>query len=135
MGTSRQHANTVDLGAIDQLTEIVLRGGDLSTNQARRILQKAYDEDDDYDNVYGISVLFKIGASVADLAQEGGGFKHSKLGISVVQKIVEELDASGCQLILFITPMMQFQLPDHHTLGVARTASSRPPYLMRLLML
>jgi hypothetical protein len=87
----KPNAAQVNLASINPLAEVVLRAGDLSDPaQARKTLQKAYQLDDDYDNVIGISVLFKVGANADFLAQEGG-FRHNRISITVVAKLIEEL--------------------------------------------
>jgi hypothetical protein len=115
----KKHADTVDLSIIDGLAEIILRAGDLEIKDALALLKKAYEIDDDYDNVVGISVLFRIDANVTALAKEGN-FPHKRLSISFISKIKEELSKIGCELVLFITPMPDLNLPDHHTLAIRR---------------
>jgi hypothetical protein len=122
------HANTVDLSKLTPLAEIVLRAGNLhDPAQAQRTLRDAYQQDDDYDNVVGISVLFKVGATADFLAQEGG-FRHNRISVSVVAKLQEELASINHELVLFVTPMPQapFFLPDHHTLAVAQGGMVKP---------
>lgn len=125
MGTPKKHATIVDLTQIQPLAELVLRAGDLAAKDARAVLVDAYEVDDDYDNVVGISVLFRSGANADALASEGR-FPHSRLSISFVGKVMEELTDVGGELILFITPMPNLGLPDHHTLAIQRKGLIEP---------
>ncbi len=122
------HAATVDFSTLTPLAEIVLLAGNAhDPTQARQTLQGAYQPDDDYDNVVGISVLFKAGATADFLAQEGG-FRHNRISVSVLAKLLEELASIQHELVLFVTPMPQapFFLPDHHTLAVAQGGMVKP---------
>ena len=122
------HAKTVQLSGLAPLAEIVLRAGNTSDpHNARRTLKDAYQPDDDYDNVIGMSVLFKVGATADFLAQEGQ-FRHNRISLSFVAKLQEELASAGYELVLFETPMPQapFFLPDHHTLAVAHGGIVEP---------
>jgi hypothetical protein len=53
--------STVDLTAINQQTEIVLRAGNAKHPQAHQTLLNAYDPDRAYSDVVGVSVLFRVG--------------------------------------------------------------------------
>jgi hypothetical protein len=113
---------TVDLTAINPATEIVLRAGDAKHPQAKATLHNAYGLDKAYPDVIGISVLFKIGASLDDLMREGH-FRHSKVSYAPVGRIVSELASVGYELVLYVTPDLARGLPDHHTLAVARAGA------------
>lgn len=109
----------VDLTAINQQTELVLRAGDAKHPQAHQNLLNAYDLDRAYPDVVGISALFRVGASLDDLMREGH-FRHPKVSYAPVGRIMSDLATVGYELVLFITPDLARGLPDHHTLAVAR---------------
>lgn len=118
----------VDLQAINQQSEIIVRGGNTRDKNALGILRKAYQLDDDYPDVVGISVLFRVGADVDTLARANPLF-NPQLSHGTVARILAELDAAGFALILYVTPQQVLGLPDHHTLAVAHINGGRiePP--------
>ncbi len=60
----------VDLSAINQLTEIVIRAGDLKAPQAGQHLMQRYEPDDRYEPmIYGLSTVFRQGVSLNQLAR------------------------------------------------------------------
>lgn len=120
MPTSR-----VDLAQIARDVEIVVRAGDAQHPDAVVRLQQAYQRFDmrHYPDAPGASVLFKPGATVSELAQEGN-FPHQKLGIATVGALLDALSFEGYELVLFVTPTQQ--LPDHHALAVARVGQALP---------
>lgn len=65
----------------------------------------------------GISCLFRLGATLDELAREGS-YRNPKLSVAIVQRLMSELATVGCELVLYITPVVGY--PDHHTLVVAR---------------
>lgn len=73
----------------------------------------------------GISVLFRPGATLDELARDGA-FPHKRISFSVVGKIMEELGTAGYQLVLFVTPDPEHGLPDHHSLAVAVGGTVEP---------
>jgi hypothetical protein len=113
--------SAVDLASINPLVEIVVRAGDARAPEARKNLQDAYIRRDTikYPDAPGISTLFRVGATLDELAREGS-FPHRRISFSVVGKIMEELTAASYELILFVTPAPDAGLPDHHSLAVAR---------------
>ncbi len=112
---------SVDLSAINPLAEIIIRGGDASAPNARRVMKGAYIRvDPSYPDAVGLSSLFRPGATLDELAREGS-FPHQKLSFSVVGKIMQELAIAGFGLVLFVTPTAQF--PDHHSLAVAKNGA------------
>jgi hypothetical protein len=60
----------VDLGAINALAEIVVRGGDAHDPRARYALQKGYQQHLSFPDVQGLSVIFRAGASLGELARQ-----------------------------------------------------------------
>jgi len=110
---------TVDLTAINPNTEIVVRGGDTAGVGAPRILRTAYQRDPDYPDVVGISVLFRIGADVEELARTNP-LPNAWLSHATVAHIIAELAVDGYVPMLYITPQSVLNLPDHHTLAFAR---------------
>lgn len=110
----------VNLQAINQLAELILRSGDLSLPSAKDTLMNAYEPDEEYPDVVGISTLFRDGATLDDLAREGA-FPHRKISYSVVAKVVAELHVEGYELVLWITPTDD--LPDHHTLAIRQNGT------------
>jgi hypothetical protein len=107
----------MDLSAINPLAEIVVRAGDMHAIDAQQSLQAAYRRlMPAYPDAVGLSVLFRPGATLDELAREGA-FPHAKLGVSVVDTIMRELRAVGYELVLFETPTAKY--PDHHSLAVA----------------
>jgi hypothetical protein len=116
----------VDLSAINPLAEIIVRGGDASAPNARRVMKSAYIRvDPAYPDAVGLSSLFRVGATLDELAREGS-FPHQKLSFSIVGmgKIMQELAAGGFELVLFVTPTPTF--PDHHSLAVAKNGNVQP---------
>src|SRR6185437_12341004 len=71
----------------------------------------------------GLSCLFRPGASFDELAHEGS-YPNARLSVTVIQRLVDELSAIGCELALYITPVPRF--PDHHTLVVTRAGVIEP---------
>jgi hypothetical protein len=65
----------------------------------------------------GFSCLFRPGASFDELAREGS-YYNTKLSVTIVQRLVDELTPVGCTLALYVTPVLHY--PDHHTLVVLR---------------
>jgi hypothetical protein len=114
---------TVDLSTIDPRSEVILRGGNVAVPGARLALQRAYlRADPAYGNLLGISVLFRAGATIDELAREGM-FPHPKISIAVVTDILRELNQVSLGLSLYITPTQD--LPDHHTLCVTQGGVSQ----------
>ncbi len=117
---------TVDLTAINPATDIVLRAGDSTAANARRTVQQRYTAiDTNYPDAIGISVLFRVGATLDELMREGR-FPHPKVGYAPVGRIMSELAAVGCGLVLYVTPDLALGLPDHHTLAVAIAGVVQP---------
>ena len=108
----------VDLATLNPLVEIVVRAGDATTASARTTLQTAYlARDPAYPDTIGMSTLFRIGATLDELAREGS-FPRRKISFSVIGKIRTELQQDGFDLVFFITPTSTY--PDHHALAVAQ---------------
>ena len=116
---------TVDLSQVSLLTELVLRGGDVHDPRAREILREQYIRvNQKYPDLsVGLSCLFRPGATFDALAQEGS-YPNARLSVTVIQRLVDELGAIGCELALYITPVPRF--PDHHTLVVTRAGVIEP---------
>lgn len=112
---------TVDLSAINQLAEIVVRGGDMAATDWVRILRNAYQRDPDYPDVVGISVLFRIGADAEELSR-ANPLPNARLSYATVARLVAELARVGYTVKLYITPQQVLGLPDHHTLAITRLA-------------
>ena len=114
----------VDLSAIHPLVEIIVRGGDASAATARKVMKGAYIRvDPAYPDAVGLSSLFRVGATLDELAREGS-FPHQKLSFSVVGKIVQELAVVRFELTLYVTPTTRF--PDHHSVAVAQNGMVQP---------
>ena len=113
----------VDLGAINTLAEIVVRGGDAHDPRARHALQRGYQQHLTFPDVQGLSVVFREGASLDELARQAA-YPNAKLSYSVMSRLRAELHAAGYDLVLYITPSRR--LPDHHTLAVALGGSPLP---------
>jgi hypothetical protein len=108
----------IDLKALSPLMEIVLRAGDVSIAGARGSLQTAYAKRDPaYPDAVGLSVLFRRGATLDELAREGL-FPHRKLSFSLIGPLLQALAIVGYEPILYVTPTPD--LPDHHSLAVGR---------------
>jgi len=108
---------TVPLDAINPLMEIVVRAGNAKAPHARQTFQQAYEDlDPQYPDAVGMSTLFRVGATLDELAREGA-YPHKKISFSVVGALMSELDAVGYDLVLFVTPTPK--LPDHHSLAVS----------------
>jgi hypothetical protein len=110
-------AAMVDLWALSPLTEIVIRAGSLNRPDAKGILIDGYEDDPRYPNVFGLSTVFRQGASLDELAR-AAHFPHGKIGYSVIARIQQELAVVGYELVLFITPTVRYA--DHHTLGIMK---------------
>ena len=113
----------VDLSQTSILGEIVLRAGNSTDPNARRSMKAAYERADPmYPDTIGLSVLFRPGATVDELAREGS-FRHPKLGYAKVSQLMQALAQVGYELVLFVTPHpdLPTPLPDHHSLAVARS--------------
>jgi hypothetical protein len=114
----------VDLKALSPLMEIVLRAGDVSIAGARGSLQTAYAKrDPSYPDAVGLSVLFRRGATLDELAREGL-FPHRKLSFSFIGPLIQALAVVGYEPILYVTPTPD--LPDHHSLAVGRSEQAHP---------
>jgi len=113
----------VDLAQVARDVEIVVRAGDAHHPDAQMRLQQAYARFDmrNYPDAPGPSVLFRPGATVGELAQEGN-FPHQKLGVATIGSLLDALAAEGYELVLFVTPTQQ--LPDHHALAVAHAGQA-----------
>jgi len=68
-----------------------------------------------YPDALGLSVLFRFGASLDELAREGQ-YPHAKLSHAQTIQIVASLAAVGYAPVLFVTPTPD--LPNHHSLAV-----------------
>lgn len=112
---------TLDLTIINLHSQIIVRGGDTAVSGALRILRNAYQRDPDYPDVVGISVLFRAGADVEELARTNP-LPNARLSHATVGHIMAELALVGCALMLYVTPQPMLGLPDHHTVAVARLA-------------
>ena len=112
---------TVDLSAINPLIEILVRGGDARARDARYILQQAYRRLDRvrYPDAPGISCLFRVGASLDELAREGS-LPNAKLSYTFIGTLQQELAKARYDLVLFITPDLDTPLLDHHSLAVSQ---------------
>ncbi len=113
---------TVDLTIINLQSEIIVRGGDTAAGDALRILRNAYQRDPDYPDVVGISVLFRVGADVEELARTNP-LPNARPSHATMSRIIAELALVGCALMLYVTPQPVLGLPDHHTLAIARLAN------------
>jgi hypothetical protein len=115
---------TVDLSQASILAEIVVRAGNAKAPGARQKMQEAYErEDPAYLDAIGLSTIFRLGATLDELASEGH-FPHAKISYSIIGRIIRELGAAGYTPVLQITPTNQ--LPDHHTLAVAQGNNIQP---------
>jgi hypothetical protein len=106
---------TVDLTQVSILSEIVMRGGDIAHPAARNGLKTQYARPNvHYSDVQaGLSCLFRPGASLDELAQEGS-YRNAKLSVTIIQRLINELATIGCAPTLYMTPVVSY--PDHHTL-------------------
>lgn len=112
---------TVDLTRLNPISEIVLRAGDVNATNARERMQEAYTRLDlAYPDAIGLSVLFRSGATLDELAQEGN-FPHPKLSHATIGRLMSELATVGYRPILYATPTPD--LPDHHSLAMAELVS------------
>lgn len=111
---------TVDLRQVSVLSEIVLRGGDIVHPAARSGLKSQYGRANVHypDVSAGLSCLFRPGASLDELAREGS-YRNPKLSVAILQRVINELAMTGCELVLYITPVAGY--PNHHTLVVAQS--------------
>lgn len=108
----------VDLSPISMRSEVVLRGGNVKAPGVRRQLRDAYARlDDMYPDIRGLSVVFRPGATLDELAR-AASFPHSKLSHARVTELNTALSTAGFAVILFVTPHPEANLPDHHTLAV-----------------
>lgn len=114
----------IDLSRISVLSEMVVRGGNVTwksqkdLEQVRATLKTNYaGEMRQYPDAVGISTVFREGASLDDLVR-AGHFPHPKVSYSIVQRLIAELGSAGYEMALFITPVPE--LPDHHSLAVAK---------------
>ena len=108
---------TVPLARLQQPGELILRAGDAEASDARQRIQEAYVRRDlAYPDAIGASVLFRLGATLDELAREGQ-FPHAKLSHAPTTLIVASLAVVGYAPVLFVTPTVD--LPDHHSLAVA----------------
>lgn len=118
---------TVPLAHLQQPGELILRAGDSHAPDARQRMQEAYMRLDlAYPDALGLSVLFRLGATLDELAREGQ-YPHAK---ALSTQIVAALAAVGYATVLYVTPTPD--LPDHHSLAVAARgapASSVEPTL------
>ena len=115
---------TVDLRQVSLLTEIVVRAGNARQPDARHILRKAYlAVDAAYPDTIGVSTLFRPGATLDELAQEGS-FPNAKLSYSIVGRIIDELTAVGYEPVLYVTPTAA--MPDHHSLAIRQGGQVLP---------
>jgi len=116
------NARQVDLRGVNPLVEIIVRAGDVSVPGARKSLQDAYTQrdEDNYPDIIGMSVVFRPGATLDQLAQQSN-FPHRKLSFSVIGRITEELERVGYEPLLFATSTSD--LPHHHSLAVARVGA------------
>lgn len=106
----------VDLSAINQLTEIVIRAGDLKAPQAVQHLMQRYEPDDRYEPmIYGLSTVFRQGVSFDQLAKIYT-FTNKKLSVAFINVLIDELAQIQHGLILYATPTAR--IIDHHTLAV-----------------
>jgi len=106
----------IDLSAINQLTEIVIRAGDLKASQAVQHLIQRYEPDDRYEPmIYGLSTVFRQGASLDQLAKIYT-FPNKKLSVSFINALINELAQVQHGLILYVTPTAR--IADHHTLAI-----------------
>lgn len=86
------------------LAELVVRAGDAHDPAARRAMQGAYLRvDKNYPDAIGLSCLYRVGASLDELAREGSS-PHGKLSYSIVAKIVRELAGASYAPVLYVTP-------------------------------
>jgi hypothetical protein len=69
-----------------------------------------------YPDAVGISMLFREGATLDEVAREGS-FPHKTISFSVIGKVIDVLAKAGYELVLYVTPTPK--LPDHHSLAVA----------------
>jgi hypothetical protein len=99
----------VNLTAINPQIEIVVRGGD-ATHPNARTLQNAYDLDPTYADVIGISVLFRVGATLDELMR-GGHFRHPKISYSPVGRIRSELALVGMSWCCMSHPISRIVYP------------------------
>lgn len=114
---------TVDLRQVSVLSEIVVRGGNITHPAARDGVKVQYARPNvHYPDVRaGLSCLFRPGTSLDELAREGS-YRNPKLSVAIVQRLMSELATIGCELVLYIiTPVAGY--PDHHTLVVARSGA------------
>lgn len=116
----------VDLTTPGIQGDLIVRAGDVTTPPARAIMQRAYTRgfrDNSGAQLPGVSVLFRPGATFDELAREGQ-FLNARLSYGPVATIRGALAAAGYELVLYVTPSVD--LPDHHTLAVARTGVIQP---------
>ena len=113
-------APTIDLTQVSILAEIIIRAGNVADPQNRAHIKAAYEPDERYDNqVIGLSVVFRVGATLDELASTAS-FPNRKLGYTSIGVLSRELATIGCAPVLFVTPTGRF--PDHHTLAFRRGA-------------
>jgi hypothetical protein len=67
----------------------------------------------DEDERGDLARLFRPGASLDELAQDGG-CRNAKLSVAIVQRLISELATIACAPILYITPIAGY--PDRNRL-------------------
>lgn len=112
----------VDLDQVGLLSEIVLRGGNISDSRAQESARAQYKLPNGHysDLRVGLSCLFRPGASFDELSHEGF-YRNAQVSVTIVQQLIDELAIIGCEPVLYVTPVPQFA--DHHTLVFLRAGA------------
>lgn len=116
-------APMVDISQLNPLVEIIVRAGNVTTQQARTVLQANYRVEDrthqsqSGQNLRGLSVVFHIGATYQILIQRNT-LPHPKISYATVAVIQTALARAGYDFRLYNTPSAK--LPDHHLLVVVQ---------------
>lgn len=108
---------TVPLAQLQQPGELILRARNAQAPDARQRMQEAYVRLDlAYPDALGLSVLFRLGVTLDELAREGQ-YPHAKLSHALSTQIVAALAVVGYAPVLYVTPTPD--LLDHHSLAIA----------------
>lgn len=109
----------VDLATISPLTELIIRGGDLTHSNAPQFLMNGYTQYHNSPGVYGLSVVFHQGYTLDQLAK-AATFPNGSISYSVIARIRAELAALGMGYDMVLWKTHSNTYADHHTLGITR---------------
>jgi nitrate reductase NapAB chaperone NapD len=109
----------VDLTTISPLTEVIIRGGNLSQSNAAQILMSGYTQYRNVPGVYGLSVVFHQGYTLDQLVK-AASFPNGSISYSMIARIRAELAALGMGYDMVLWKTHSNTYVDHHTLGITR---------------